>query len=467
MNNNFRLFCTVFASLATQFSYADSDDRDSRKPKQERRDDRREAREDRKEDRKDLRDDMRELRSEQRQERKDFRDNRDPQRSSIEQQSPSSVQRRPDVGSSDTRGEQRISREQPSQSSVQRRPDVGSSDNRGEQRHSREQLSQPSVQRRPDVGSRDDREQQSPLTRQPSVQRRPDVGSREENREQRPSRDQQIPSMGQPTIQSRQDVGSRDHHHSRNENNYRQSLENYERKYRNNKSRPVYSRDEIQRRSEELRSGFHERREFGKRTSDVAEVRLKRYHPGYRNWFNPVFFQRHNYYPKYWRGNVDWWRGAQWNQINYWLGWENTVYPIYYDVGGYPVLIDRNWQEHSAIVSYQDFSQLRGQEWLPLGVFALGSNPDNAINSDVYIQLAVDRRGNLSGTYYNASTDKSYQLEGSIDPNTQQAYWKVAQENVILEMETGVFNLTQDIAYVQLTFLGGIVQDWALVRVID
>lgn len=297
--------------------------------------------------------------------------------------------------------------------------------------------------------------------RKPPEQRYREESFREKRDQSQPQQNRQLPDQRRP------DVGSRESRDSQNERNDRNSMKNYERRFGQERTGPELNREEVKKRTEHLRSDFQKNQERGKKASESAEVRLKRHHPGYRTWFNGIFFQRHQYYPKYWRGNLDWWRGAQWNQIHYWLGWGNAVNPIYYDIGGYPIPIDPNWPGYATGFNSTDFSQLRGEEWLPLGVFALGRNEEKAVDSDVFLQLAIDRAGNLSGTYYNALTDRNYLLQGIVDPTTQQAYWRISQENFVLEMETGLYNLTQDFAYVQLTFLGGIVQNWVLIRVID
>jgi hypothetical protein len=62
-------------------------------------------------------------------------------------------------------------------------------------------------------------------------------------------------------------------------------------------------------------------------------------------------------------------------------------------------------------------------EWMPLGVFAAG--PKGTSDAHVYLQLAVSRKGELKGNYYDAVSNATQPITGSIDKDTRKATWKV------------------------------------------
>lgn len=62
-------------------------------------------------------------------------------------------------------------------------------------------------------------------------------------------------------------------------------------------------------------------------------------------------------------------------------------------------------------------------EWMPLGVYAAG--PKGTSDAHVYLQLAVSRKGELKGNYYDAVSNATQPVTGSIDKDTRKATWKV------------------------------------------
>jgi hypothetical protein len=104
-------------------------------------------------------------------------------------------------------------------------------------------------------------------------------------------------------------------------------------------------------------------------------------------------------------------------------------------------------------------------DWKPLGVFAV--RRENETTSDRTLQLAVNRDGVISGTYYINSKKEAQPVIGRVDKRTQRATWKLADrtdQDVIFE--TSVSNLTRDTANVMVHF-GPKASDaevWQLVR---
>ncbi len=216
---------------------------------------------------------------------------------------------------------------------------------------------------------------------------------------------------------------------------------------------------------------FQELVKNNRNAAQNVSTHVRQNHAGYHKWFNSDRFKEHNFHSRYWHDNVNWWRGAPWDRVDGWLGWGISTYPIYYEVGGYPVEINnydqQNYINTNVYQAYPSSAPAAEGEWLPLGVFALGADATQASYSNIFMQLAINQQGEIAGTYYNSATDQYYPIEGVVDQQSQEAYWKVSEGTFAPEMTTGIYNLTQDVVNVQLTFPEGTVQDWTMVRIAD
>ncbi len=219
--------------------------------------------------------------------------------------------------------------------------------------------------------------------------------------------------------------------------------------YVNNVKRPA---------NQKTMNTFAQQRQAFHNVSQNASKQIGQQHPNYHNWFNEASFHQHKYFPRYWHQGSHWWVGPGWGGVTAWLGGAWAA-PIYYDDEGnpYEVTDTQNIPSPSPVPAEGD--------WLPLGVFAAGQNPAQAAFSNMFVQLAVDRDGDLDGTYYNASTESYHPLEGYIDQSSQQAVWRLADNQNSPVMTTGIYNLTQDQASILVHFPDGSVQNWVLVRV--
>ena len=151
--------------------------------------------------------------------------------------------------------------------------------------------------------------------------------------------------------------------------------------------------------------------------------------------------------------------------------------PAYYDYGegiyyedeqvymnGKPVAsADEYYQQASDLAKSAPPAQESETEWLPLGVFAISR--DQATDSNVVLQLAVEKDGVIAGTYYNTTTDIARPVKGKVDKKTQRAAWTFDDgKNTDIIMETGIFNLTQDQTEALVHFGNEKTQQWLLVR---
>ncbi len=89
--------------------------------------------------------------------------------------------------------------------------------------------------------------------------------------------------------------------------------------------------------------------------------------------------------------------------------------------------------------------------WMPLGVFAVGREHEDTTSPRYFLQIAVSKDGYLAGTCYDSVGDKTVPITGSVDKASKRAAWKMADNNDVV-METGIFNLTQDTAPAMLHF---------------
>lgn len=183
--------------------------------------------------------------------------------------------------------------------------------------------------------------------------------------------------------------------------------------------------------------------------SQLSQIR-----PEFDRGFNRNFFDRHHYHPTY---VVNIWNPVPWGAINGWLGW-GWQYPAYYDDSGYPFPVENVPVEYS-----QEPLSPEG-DWLPLGNFVAGRTVDQAGYSTMFVQLALNQSGEIAGSYYNASTNQVHPLDGLVDQASQQVVWQVSDIPDSPYMTTGLYNLTQDVTNVQVTFSDGTQQTWYLVR---
>ena len=102
-------------------------------------------------------------------------------------------------------------------------------------------------------------------------------------------------------------------------------------------------------------------------------------------------------------------------------------------------------------------------EWLPLGVFALTQDDSNAEDATLFLQLAISKEGIIAGTFQNTATDESFEVEGTVDRESQRAAWGKRGEQWPI-METGIYNLSENEAGALLHFEDGQTQQWEMIR---
>jgi len=103
-------------------------------------------------------------------------------------------------------------------------------------------------------------------------------------------------------------------------------------------------------------------------------------------------------------------------------------------------------------------------EWMPLGVFALTQDGEGSGEEPtLFLQLAISKDGIIAGSFQNKATDNAFEVEGTIDKESQRAAWGPVGKSWPI-METGIQNLTEEECPALLHFEDGSTQQWLMVR---
>jgi hypothetical protein len=169
------------------------------------------------------------------------------------------------------------------------------------------------------------------------------------------------------------------------------------------------------------------------------------------------------------------WRAATWASLGTWFDY-GAAQPVYYDYGNNVVYQDNsvyvNGQDEGTSQQYYQQAQSLAEsgaqtdassdgQWLPLGVFAMSQSGQN--NSNMVIQLAVNKAGAIRGNYTDTASNSTSPVQGSVDKATQRAAWTIGS-NTSTVIETGIYNLTKDEAPALVHFGSDRTEQWLLVR---
>jgi hypothetical protein len=171
-----------------------------------------------------------------------------------------------------------------------------------------------------------------------------------------------------------------------------------------------------------------------------------------------------------------WWGACSWATLTGFLDWGWSA-PVTYD---YDVnVVDQgdtvyfNGQPDGSPAQYQqqavDLARVQNppappapnQGWTSLGVWALCQEEKG--NADMFVQLSVDKAGQISGAYTNVLTGEKEPVSGQIDKATQRVAFHLGN-NTNSVVEAGADNLTQNVASCRVDFGKGKPQTWLLVR---
>ena len=80
----------------------------------------------------------------------------------------------------------------------------------------------------------------------------------------------------------------------------------------------------------------------------------------------------------------------------------------------------------------------------------------------MFFQLSIDKDGMVSGAYQNMLSGEKAPISGQVDKKTQRVAWKIGTNDTVIE--TGLQNLTQDVASCLVHFGNDNTQTWLLIR---
>ena len=207
--------------------------------------------------------------------------------------------------------------------------------------------------------------------------------------------------------------------------------------------------------------------------------------PGYRPpyhghlpHYGAGYWGRHAAYHWGWHNHAhNWWKWATAATVTRWVV-RGFGQPIYYSYGDNLYYEGDNVYYNNEVVTtageYAEQAQTIASsvpdvapeevEWMPLGVFALTQKDDESVeDSTLFLQLAISKEGIIAGTFQNTATEKSFEVQGTIDTESQRAAWGPVGEDWPI-METGIYNLSEDQAGALLHFADGPTQEWSMVR---
>jgi hypothetical protein len=169
------------------------------------------------------------------------------------------------------------------------------------------------------------------------------------------------------------------------------------------------------------------------------------------------------------------WRAATWGGYASFCGYQGG--PPYYDYGENVVYQDDGvYVEGEKTASAEEYAAqataladsgrranaTKDEEWLPLGVFAMVQGDETTSNH--IFQLAVNKQGTIRGNYYDAVTDTTSEVFGSVGQTNQRAAWTVGTSKTPV-YEAGIANLTKEATTMLVHYGPERTQQFTLIRV--
>jgi hypothetical protein len=196
---------------------------------------------------------------------------------------------------------------------------------------------------------------------------------------------------------------------------------------------------------------------------------------GYNNYFGAGWYTAH---PLAWRAAAwtaaSYWAWAPYSTISTFCGY--PAEPVVYDYGSTLVYEDNSvYYNGQQVATAEEYTTQAAQfadagaaakttdkeEWQSLGVFAMVQGDEKDANN--IFQLAINKDGIIRGNFYNALTDTTIPVSGSVDKKSQRAAWIVGEKKDTV-YETGLGNLAQPETQMLVHFGKEKTQQWTLVR---
>jgi hypothetical protein len=194
--------------------------------------------------------------------------------------------------------------------------------------------------------------------------------------------------------------------------------------------------------------------------------------------FRPGWYTQHPgaWFAAGWAASTAW-RAATWPICSSYCG--IAVAPIYYTYGENVVYQDDGvYFDGEKAYSAEQYAQIatdladagrnakatKDEDWLPLGVFAMVQGDEQTSNH--IFQLAVNKQGIIRGNYYDAVTDNTLDVYGSINQKTQRAAWTVGDRKTPV-YEAGIANLTENETTMVVHYGNERSQQFTLIRIAE
>lgn len=294
------------------------------------------------------------------------------------------------------------------------------------------------------------------------------TGDDDRNRADRTDQFRQFDNDYQPRRTDRSELDSR----NRDDNDWRSQV------FGDNRDR--FDRNRSDRRGDWQRTADRVRREW--RGWDRGNVPFRygwwdNYYGSSWPVYGPYRYSRWRDQPYYWWGwtsanRLTDWLIFGWNRPYYWnYGPGSNIYYrddyVYYD--DRRVMPADDYYQHVYRTAHDvpstNAEEAEQMDWRPLGVFAITQG--NESDSHRVVQLAVNKNGIISGTYYNRENGHVHPVTGRVDERSQRAAWSFADgEHESIVFETSIYNLTKSEASMMVHFGPGAeeTQVWHLVR---
>ena len=192
--------------------------------------------------------------------------------------------------------------------------------------------------------------------------------------------------------------------------------------------------------------------------------------------FRPGWYTEHPgaWFAAGWAANAVW-RGATYAACSSYCGVDE--YPIYYDYGENVAYQDDGvYFDGEKAYTTEEYIQkadtladagrqakvTKDEDWLPLGVFAMVQGEETKSNH--IFQLSINKQGVIRGNYYDAVTDSTSLVYGSVDKKTQRAAWTVGDRKSPV-YEAGIANLTKDETTMVVHYSKERSEQYALIRI--
>ncbi|MBV8177199.1 MAG: hypothetical protein JO151_21925 [Verrucomicrobia bacterium] len=176
-----------------------------------------------------------------------------------------------------------------------------------------------------------------------------------------------------------------------------------------------------------------------------------------------------------------WWTPCDWASFSFFLGWGAPA-PVYYDCGvnwvddgqieyfdGQPIgstINCANWALQLADPPNPPPAPTppgadQNADWKSLGVWAL--TQEDKGDAYMFVQLSINKSGLISGGYANVLSGEKEPVVGQIDKSTQRVAFHFGSNKTTV-IETGAYNLTQQVASCFVRFGTAPPQTWLMVR---